>query len=305
VNVLVLGGQGFIGSYIVDSLLESGHRVRVFTRQPSLELTQAEVFVGDFLDKAKLSESLNDMDAVVHCISTTVPATSALDPLNDINTNLVGTIELIKLMEAQRVNRLIYLSSGGTVYGNPQLTPVTESAPLNPISSYGAVKVAIENFIEVSRINQGIQPTIVRPSNPFGERQGHKGVQGLISTVLHNILNGRPTRVYGDGTVIRDYIYVKDVAELVNRMIGSDNCGVYNAGSGVGYSINQVIEIIEQVTESKVKKDMYPSRGFDVNEIVLDSSLALKDFDWKPWVSIEAGIRRQFDWMKKNIWSHR
>jgi UDP-glucose 4-epimerase len=299
VNVLILGGNGFIGSHIVDALLEAGFQVRIFARQSSQISINAEIFIGDFLDKAKLSEALIGIDAVIHCISTTVPATSALDPLNDVNTNLIGTIELLRLMHAQRIRRLIYLSSGGTVYGNPTRTPVHESTPLNPISNYGAVKVAIEKFIGVSQINQGILPTIVRPSNPYGERQGHKGVQGLISTVLHNYFKKLPTKIYGDGSVIRDYIYVKDVANLVTRMVDSEHCGVYNAGSGIGYSINQIISTIEQITGSAVKREYSPSRGFDVKEIVLDSSLAHKEFKWKPETSIDVGIKMQYEWLKE------
>lgn len=300
-NILVLGGHGFIGSHVVEALNDTGYSPRVFARSPADFEYSGEWFAGDFHDKGKLWEALVGMDAVIHCISTTVPATSASEPVYDIQSNLVGTVELLRLMQAQGVHRLVYFSSGGTVYGNPQSTPVSESAPLNPISSYGAVKVAIEKFIEVSRINWGIKPTILRPSNPFGERQGHKGVQGVISTVLKNVIKDRPTVVFGDGSAIRDYIYIKDLADLTCKVLSSDRCGIYNAGSGKGFSINQIIEVIENATGLTVRKSIKEARSFDVSEIVLDSKLAEADFGWRSSTELETGIQKQFDWLKNNM----
>lgn len=297
-NILVLGGHGFIGSHIVEALIHEGHNVRVFARHPAEFIYDAEWFSGDFLDQGKLAEALIGIDSVVHCISTTVPATSAANYIYDIESNLIGTVELLRLMKDQGVYRLIYLSSGGTVYGNPVINPVPECAALNPISSYGAVKVAIEKFIEVSKISWGIKPVIIRPSNPFGERQGHKGVQGLISTVLNNMIDHKPTVIYGNGSAIRDYIYVKDLSGLVCKVLDSDRCGVYNAGSGHGYNINEVIESIENVTGMSVQKQYTEVRGFDVSEIVLDNSLAEKHFGWKASVPLSSGIKKQFNWMK-------
>jgi UDP-glucose 4-epimerase len=299
VNVLVLGGHGFIGSHVTEALNSLGIRPRVFARKPSDFQYVGEWLNGDFLDKGKLAESLVGIDAVVHCISTTVPATSASEPIYDIQSNLIGSVELLRLMQSQGVSRLIYLSSGGTVYGNPSTTPVPEIAPLNPISSYGAVKLATEKFIEIARLNWNIKPVILRPSNPYGERQGHKGVQGLISTILNNIINKKATIIYGDGSAIRDYIYVKDLAELVCKALESDYCGTYNAGSGSGFNINEVISIIEKVTGLNVKREYKSARGFDVREIVLDCTLAKRDFGWQASTSLEIGIQKQYEWLLK------
>lgn len=296
-NVLVLGGHGFIGSHVVESLIQNGHNVRVFARNTPSFLYSGEWFAGDFLDKCKLSEALIGMDAVVHSISTTVPATSATDPIYDIQSNLIGTVELLRLMQIRSVHRIVYLSSGGTVYGNPDANPVSENAPTNPISSYGAVKVAIEKFIQISRDMWGIEPVILRPSNPYGERQGHRGVQGFISTVLNNLIKSQSTVIYGDGTAIRDFIYVTDVADLVCKALDSEYTGVYNAGSGDGYSLAHIINTIETVTGMPVLKKHKEARGFDVKKIVLDSSLAEETFNWKSLVPLEAGIKKHFDWL--------
>ncbi len=297
-NVLVLGGHGFIGSHIVEESINAGHTLRVFARNPPLFEYDAEWFVGDFLDTVKLSEALVGIDTVIHCISTTVPATSNSDPVYDINTNLIGTVELLRLMQLQDVQRLIYFSSGGTVYGNPSIIPVTEDAPLNPICPYGAVKVAIEKFINVVARCNTFSSVILRPSNIFGERQGHKGVQGLISTVLDNTVHRRPTVIYGDGSCVRDYIYIKDVAKLVCNILESKSDGVYNVGSGVGLTINQILDTIEKTTGLTVQRQYKANRGFDVNEIVLDSSQAQKNFSWRPEVSLVSGIVTQLEWLK-------
>lgn len=299
-NILVLGGSGFIGSHIVDSLLADGHFVRVFSRHEFDQLPAGcECVIGSFLDVAKLSEAMTGIDVVIHAISSTVPATSAVNPVFDIQTNLIGTVELLRLMQSAGINRLIYLSSGGTVYGNPRISPVTEDMPLNPISSYGAVKVSIENFIHVFSQNTDLSPIILRPSNPFGERQGHKGVQGLISTVLNNMLSNKETVIYGNGETVRDYIYVKDFASLVCNAVRSDKTGIYNVGSGQGLSVLQVLSAIESVTGSSIRRQYKQKRAFDVNEIVLDITKATSDFNWRPSISLEEGIRRQYEWLRR------
>ncbi|WLE98597.1 MAG: NAD-dependent epimerase/dehydratase family protein [Candidatus Electrothrix communis] len=300
-NILVLGGNGFIGSHIVELLTATNHTVRIFVRNSECFHFQHNVdfFLGDFLDKGKLAEALVGVEAVVHCISTTVPSTSFFSPIFDIESNLIGSVELLRLMGEQGISRLLYFSSGGTVYGNPLLNPVDENAPLKPISNYGVVKVAIENFIEVSKMNFGIKPVIIRPSNPYGERQGHKGVQGIISTLLTNAMNELPTMIYGDGTAVRDYLYVKDLARLVYKVLSSNRCGVYNAGSGIGFSINQLIDTIEKVTDVTISKQYREARDFDVNEIVLDSKLAEEHFGWNASIPLETGIKKQYEWLIK------
>lgn len=301
-KVLVLGGHGFIGSHIVESLIRNEYQVRVFARYSPKFHYETEWFNGDFLDKSKLSEALIGMDAVIHCISTTVPATSAADPVYDITSNLIGTVELLRLMQLHKVHRLVYLSSGGTVYGNPISNPVTEQHQLIPISNYGATKVAIEKFIRVAQYGSDLLPVILRPANPYGERQGHSGVQGLISTVLNNAYLNCPTRVFGDGTSIRDYIYVRDLAELIVKVLETDHCGTYNVGSGTGCSVSQIIELVQSVTGMAVPVEKVAARKFDVKEVVLDSQLAMKTFNWHPKISIDEGIKLHFSWLKRVVY---
>ena len=252
-KILVIGGGGFIGTHIVRAIHGAGFSVSSYGRSFLERLEGVEYFFGDFSDTAKLSEALNDVDVVIHSLSSTVPATSDMDPVNDIQQNLISTVRLLDLMEKKRVNRLVYLSSGGTVYGNPMCSPVDESSILAPISSYGAVKIAIENFINVATVKWGLEAIVLRPSNPYGEFQGHKGVQGLISTVIAKVMENESVTIYGDGTAIRDYLYVYDLALLVLEVVRRGGSGTYNAGSGNGHSVNAIIGTIFDVVGGGLK----------------------------------------------------
>lgn len=294
-QALVLGGNGFIGSYLVDKLLQSGNRVRVYDRGPERfrdPLPSVEYVFGDFSDGANLAEALVNVDVVYHLISTTVPATSNMDPIADISGNLINTVKLLDLMRMQSVNRIVYLSSGGTVYGKPDYSPIDESHPLRPISSYGVVKVAVENYLHMFFELHGIGYAALRASNPYGARQGHTGLQGVIGTYVNRLIDGLPIEVWGTGEVIRDFIHVEDVAELCVKAGVSDAVGSFNAGYGTGASIIEIIDLLKQSTGIDIKPVFKPGRDFDVPHAVLDITETKALFDWAPRVSLTEGISR-------------
>jgi UDP-glucose 4-epimerase len=300
-RALVIGGSGFIGSHLVDALLEQGKKVRVFDRAPErFRATPAGVeFVqGEFGDSATLAEALADVDQVFHLVSTTVPATSNLDPVADIQGNLINTVRLLELMRGAGVKRLVFLSSGGTVYGIPMTDPVTEDHPLRPISSYGIVKVAIENYLLMEQHLHGLSPLILRASNPYGPRQGHGGVQGVIGTFLWKIAQGEPVQIWGDGSVVRDFIHVRDMAALCSIASDTELTGSFNAGSGRGHSINDIIGTITNVVGRDVKPVHKPGRGFDVPRVVLDISAIRQATGWSPCLTLEEGIVETWDWVQ-------
>lgn len=177
-NILVIGGNGFIGSHFVEAMVATGANVRVLDRPGSLRregILSVDYLYGDFSDVATLAEALTGSDVVVHLASTTVPSTAVLDPIADIESNLLPSVRLLQQMRALNVERLIYLSSGGTVYGNTRMVPIPEEHERMPLSSYGIVKVAIENYIGAFVSQTGIKALILRPSNSYGPRQGHIG----------------------------------------------------------------------------------------------------------------------------------
>lgn len=299
-KTLVLGGNGFIGSHVVDRLIAAGHAVRVVDRSAERfrpPLAGVEYIEAEFADESTLGHALTGVDVVYHLASSTVPATSNLDPVADIEINLVAAVRLLNAMLRARVSRIVFLSSGGTVYGVPEILPIPESHPLNPICSYGIVKIAIENYLFMYRSLHGLEPVVLRASNPYGERQGHTGEQGVIGTFLHRLKAGEVIEIWGDGSVVRDFIYVGDLADLCVRAGSSDYSGTLNAGSGTGHSINDIVASIARVTGREIEPLYQSSRAYDVPEAVLDVTRARQALGWKSSTDLAEGIRRTADWI--------
>ncbi len=302
-KVLLVGGGGFIGSHVVDKLLARGHSVRVFDRQPERfrpPLPAVEYHFGDFADRMALAEALAGVDVVFHLLSTTLPGTGNLDPKVDVQDNLIGTLNLLELMDRLGVRRILFLSSGGTVYGVPDVLPIPESHPLRPLNSYGIVKVSIEHYLDMYRRLRGFSPIVIRASNPFGPRQAHSGVQGVISTFLRRILAGEPVEIWGDGSVVRDYFAVGDLAEFCVLAGTGEREGVYNAGSGRGASINQIVEAIRVVTQVQFEAVYKPGRPIDVPRCVLDCSRAKNDFSWESKTEFVPQLHTTWKWIKSH-----
>lgn len=238
-----------------------------------------------------------DVDVVLHLVSATVPGTAALDPGADVSRNLLPTIQLLQNIRKVRVPRLVYLSSGGAVYGVPEVIPTPEEHPLRPTNSYGIVKAAIEHYVRMYSDNENLAATIIRPSNPYGPRQGHTGIQGVVATFLKRLQNDEPLTVWGDGTVVRDYLFIDDLADLVVKAVLSDATGVYNAGSGKGVSINGLIETLRKVTGKAVPVTYKEARPVDVPTSILDIRRANDAFGWEPQTEFLDGVRLHWDWM--------
>lgn len=301
-KILVLGGNGFIGSHVVDELLDAGHEVRVFGRRHEVwrkPLPSVNYYLGDFSNVPLLAEALQGVDAVVHLISTNVPSTSNLDPIADIQGNLENSVRLFQVMVWVNVKRIIYLSSGGTVYGIPSTIPVQEDHPLNPICSYGVVKVAVEKYLGMFEHLYGLKPLIIRASNPFGPRQGHEGVQGVVSTFMQKLLSGEKVTIWGDGSTKRDYLYVTDLAKFCRLAAESELTGVFNAGSGSGLTLIELARMIEEVCGKKLSIEYKAGRAFDVREIVLNIEKSGKLLNWNPGIALRDGLSLQFNWMLK------
>lgn len=299
-KILVIGGCGFIGSHIVDRLLAHGHRVRVFDRQPERFRTPVpgvEYQFGNFGDRMALIDALSGIDGVMHLVSTTFPGTADLDPRTDVLDNLGGTLSLLDAMIGMGLSRILFLSSGGTVYGPPDIVPVPETHPLRPINSYGIVKSAIEHYLDMYRRTRGLSPVSIRASNPYGPRQGHSGVQGVISTFLNRIRAGERIEIWGDGSVVRDYLHVADLAELSVLAMQSEKTGPYNGGSGKGTALHEIVDAIGAVTGQDVEPLYKSGRAIDVQKSVLDVSRAKADFGWECEISLHDGIAATYEWM--------
>jgi UDP-glucose 4-epimerase len=300
-RALVTGGNGFIGSHLVDRLLTAGDSVRVIdisTERFRDALPDVAYVIGKFSDAFLLAESLTDIDIVYHLASSTVPSTSNLNPVEDVQDNLVGTVRLLEQMLRAGVVRIVFLSSGGTVYGNPEHIPVAEDHPLHPICSYGVVKAAIERYLYMYQQLYGLSPVVLRPSNVYGPRQLHVGVQGVITTFLNSLVKKEKFTIWGDGNVVRDYLYVDDLTELMVVVGHSSVTGVFNAASGQGHSLNDIIDIIVEVTRLNPDVEYKEGRDFDVKELILDTKKAEDTFGWTAGSPLASGIEKQWRWMR-------
>ena len=299
-KALVLGGCGFIGSHVVDALRPRASFVRVLDRSPERfrpPCPGVEYVHAQISDRMALIEALSGIDTVFHLVSTTFPGTADHDPVADVQGNLVATLGLLQAMQSVGVRRLMYLSSGGTVYGVPDEIPVPESHPLRPIASYGIVKTAIEHYIAMWTRLGILDAIVLRASNPYGPRQGHLGVQGIISTFLHRLRNELPIEIWGDGRVVRDYLHVSDLADLCVRAAASGESGTVNAGSGSGHSILEIVQAIEKATGRQVTPVHRTGRAVDVPISILDVSRARSLFGWQAVTSLEDGLRDTWSWV--------
>lgn len=300
-RVLLVGGNGFIGSHVQDCLLQREHVVRVLDALPERyrsPLPQVDYRVGLSADPSVLSEALAGIDSVVYLASTTVPSTSNGNVPWDIESNLIPLTSTLDAMNRAGVKHLVFLSSGGTVYGITGDAPVRENASLDPICSYGVVKVASEKYVGMYRHLTGLRPLILRPSNAFGPRQGHDGVQGFISTSLVRIQRGEPIEIWGDGSVVRDYVCVEDLALAIVLGIEKSAVGTVNIGSGVGMSLSQVTETISAATKTSVRVEHRAARTFDVPHLVLCIERAREVLDWMPTTHFDEGVAAHMLWLR-------
>ena len=294
-NILVIGGNGFIGSHLVDYLLSHGHYVRVYDisyerfRKP---LSNVDYRISSIENTSDLYESLLGIDIVFHLASASVPSSSNVDTVSDINNNLIPTLNILNLVVKLGIRRIVFFSSGGAVYGNPLLKKsIPEEHPLQPISSYGIIKSTTENYLFLYKKLHDLKPLILRPSNAYGPRQGHFLAHGVISTFLRKINMNESITVYGDGFSIKDYIYVSDLIEICYKLSLSDKDGIYNIGSGEGTSINKIIDKIKIITGEDPKINYTNSQVYDVDHFVLDISKVKNELKWTPTVSLDTGIK--------------
>ena len=304
---LILGGAGFIGSHLAQGLLAEGHQVRIFDR-PNLLLPpdlradpRIEWFEGDFLNQDELALAVAGTEIVFHLVSATLPKSSNDNPVYDVESNIIGTLRLLDIARLNGVRRVIFASSGGTVYGLPQSLPITESHPTQPLVSYGIAKLAIEKYLHMYQVLHGVEYCVLRLANPFGERQRVSAAQGAVAVFLHRALHGETIHIWGDGSVTRDYIYIKDaISAFIKAMSWQGSQRVFNIGSGQGLSLNDILAAMEKLLGRPVTRSYEPARNFDVPVNVLDITCARQHLAWAPEVSFHDALVNTLAWMREN-----
>jgi UDP-glucose 4-epimerase len=302
---LILGGGGFLGSHLSEALLAQGYAVRIFDR-PNLHRFKSfqcnqdlEWFEGDFINREHIAQAVCGCDVIYHLISTTLPRSSNENPAYDVETNVVGTLHLLEVAQKNNIKKVIFVSSGGTVYGIPQAVPIKESHPTEPICSYGIGKLAIEKYLNLFHLLHGMDYCVLRLANPFGERQRIAAEQGAVTVFLDKALRNEEIAIWGDGSVVRDYFYVSDAVSAMTKALAfKGSSGVFNIGSGTSQSLNKILDAIEALLGTSIRKAYFPAREFDVPVSVLDISKAVEFLDWRPETTFAEGLSRTARWLQ-------
>jgi len=297
--ILVIGGSGFIGQHLLKKLQ---CKVFVISRsRPLYTPENAEVFRTNIDDITVLNKVLPYCKWVFHLASDSTPGTTAMKPGLELELNLGPSLVFFEALQKYPEVNIIYLSSGGAVYGNPLNSPVKESEPLTPSSYYGACKVATEAFISALSEQSPRTAIILRPSNFYGPGQFFKQGFGVIPTIFEYQRCGQILKIWGDGENARDYLYIDDFIELCLLIIATDystGSYVYNVGTGVGYTLNQLCDEIEHITNIKIHREYLESRSVDVRNIVLDSKNVQFDFNWRAKTNLSLGLNNYWHWNK-------
>ena len=300
---LVLGGSGFIGRNLCQALVANGATVRSFARNvlpPDCGAHdwrgKVEWICGDFSDADLVRKSLRKMDVVFHLISTTLPATSNQDLQFDLASNLLPTLQMLEAAKNSGVGKVIFISSGGTIYGIPKCLPIPEDHATNPICAYGIHNLAIEKYLHLFHHLWKLDYGVLRFSNPYGVGQPVERPQGVIRNFTHRVVNGEPLEVWGDGSVIRDYIYIDDAIGACLLLIGYQGPSrVFNIGSGKGHMLLELISMIENIIGEPADVRFLEARSVDVPINVLDVNRARSELNWRPTTDLETGMRRMLE----------
>jgi UDP-glucose 4-epimerase len=309
VRVLVTGGAGFIGSTLVDLLLARGHRVDVVddlsrgskdnlaSAAESADFALHELDVND-AGLTELCERVRP-EVVCHLAAQIDVRHSVADPINDARQNVLGTISVAEAARKAGARKVLFASSGGSIYGTPEDLPVAESVPVNPLSPYAVSKVSGELYLNAFRQLYGLECTSLALANVYGPRQDPHGEAGVIAIFARALLSGTPTKIFGDGGNTRDYVYVGDVAAAFLAATGSAGNGRrYNIGTGVQTADRELHSLVARAAGGADDPERSPARLGDVRASALDASRAIAELGWRPEVDVAEGVRRTVDYFR-------
>jgi len=294
-KTLIVGGAGFLGNALSMGLVQEGIAVVIADSRRRLEnyaikQPSAEYIEADWPNLPDLGK-LSQIDNVIHLSWSTNPSSSMSDIVDDAENNIIGTLRLLEQCRNIAPQKFIFMSSGGTIYGNNSHPLISEHCATNPISAYGISKLSCENYVKLYSLRQRFKPLIVRLGNPYGSYQLQGTPTGVIANFIRKIDQNQPLEIYGDGETVRDYIHIDDVTACIKKMIHSPAAsGLYNLGSGVGISVQKVIELIKSRSNKDVDIIYHESRRNDVRSVVLDIRKLNQELDFNPRTSISEGI---------------
>jgi UDP-glucose 4-epimerase len=303
IRSLVTGGAGFIGSHVSGALLTAGHSVAILdnlsTGNRSNVPKGAELAELDVTDAGLLGGAFARIgpEVVFHLAAQIDVRRSVTDAGFDANTNILGTMNVLRACTEAHVRRMVFSSTGGALYGEPLVPLTDEETPILPLSPYGVAKYCAEQYISYYQRMCGLETVVLRYANVYGPRQDPLGEAGVVAIFTRQILNGETPVIYGDGEQTRDFVFVGDVAQA-NMLAVSGPQGTYNIGTGVETSVNDLVRAFARVTGRRIEPEYRPARAGEVRRIALDASRARKELGWQPAVSVEDGLAQTVEWYR-------
>ena len=303
-RIFVTGGGGFIGRNTIPKLLEEHHSVVALQRQsviiPALH-SSLSVVPGDLRgDTDSLRAAVGDCDTLLHLAGETTPSCSGADLNMELQANLSPLLRLFEASKDSAVKRVVVLSSGGTVYGTPQFTPINEDHPTTPTTPYGLGKLTAEHLTRLWATQHGLEYILLRAANPYGPHQLGRNNQGVIGVWLQNVRREIPLVVWGDGTSVRDYLYVADLAQALTIACAQAtlNSGIYNIGSGDGKNLLQIAKAIAEVTNIQPRLEFTPAKPYDVAVNILCTKRYHAATGWQATTGLLEGIRLTYEFLQ-------
>ncbi|MDA0264397.1 MAG: GDP-mannose 4,6-dehydratase [Chloroflexi bacterium] len=305
-TALVTGGAGFIGSHMVDRLLDLGFKVVIMDDLSSgkiKNLNRAAVFHHTDITQPAMSEIMQreQPDLVFHMAAQTSVTKSTTDPIDDTNANVLGTLRVLEVARRVGVEKVIYSCTGGALYGNPETVPCPDDAPIAPVSPYGMSKWVAEQYMDFYYRQYRLNYTSLRYGNVFGPRQDPHGEAGVVAIFSQAMLEGKQPQIFGDGTQERDFVSVFDVIDANIAAIDRGDGMAMNVATGEATNVNRIFELLRGITGYKWDPIHAPQRGGEVYKISLDSSKAIKELGWSPKISLEDGLRLTVDYFKESM----
>jgi UDP-glucose 4-epimerase len=300
-SCVVLGGGGFLGVNLCRRLATSGVRVRAFGRRCLFpqDLAGVEWRQGDFCDTAALASAIASCETVFHLVHSYMPQSADLNMADDVRQNVIASLALLEISRKLKVKRIVFVSSGGIVYGPTLLTPTPETAATDPISAYGISKLTIEKYLQLYEHHYGLSFRVLRVANLFGPFQLPGKNQGVIAALISCALRNEEFEMWGDGSPIRDYIYADDVVDaLLLAAADESEERIFNIGSGQGRDLHQVIAEIEAHLGSKLAVRQTNERLIDVPVSILAIDRACKVLGWKPRTPFDVGVKQTVEWWR-------
>ncbi|MFV1981441.1 MAG: NAD-dependent epimerase/dehydratase family protein [Rhodothermia bacterium] len=305
-KLVVTGGAGFIGSHISDALLSAGHEVHVIDNLSGgkLENVPSAAIFHEFDIRSEAAARLlmeEGFDAMIHHAAQMDVRKSVADPAFDADVNIIGFLSLMEATHKSGLRKVVFASTGGAIYGEPEFTPQDENHPVRPVSPYGIAKLATEKYLHFYRVAYGIEYVALRYGNVYGPRQNPHGEAGVVAIFAERMLKNEAVFVNGSGEQTRDYVYVADVVRANLAALAHEGSGIFNVGTGVETDVNHLFKQIRTLTGSPIPETHADAQPGEQMRSVLGCDLAASELEWRPTVLIDEGLSNTVNWFAGRI----